>query len=302
MTFYDDPAPPATPSPFSGDQSGLDYPDVLLQSPTTTERIVDTQSGFLLVIKRMGERLALSCKRRVGTPPSSNILLTPDESIKLSKILASSLTGLEDSAPEDNGFPKSTQNATVGRRRIPFIATSPAKKQANWRKVAAGARVAGIVAVVVLIGVGAYFGGKYSAAHSPAVAASTDALAVANIDRFSRRFVSDMLDFNPDTYKLSQIQAMSYMSPELLEKYWKETNFPLTKRQLKAVPQGATVMITRIGQERIDPVTATADIYAELVHAETKLSSPVHIKLKLGVSPENTIKVLEQEDLTAGAH
>jgi hypothetical protein len=92
------------------------------------------------------------------------------------------------------------------------------------------------------------------------------------------------------------------MSPELLEKYWEETNFPLSKRQLKGLPQGTTVMITRIAQERSGPTDATADIYAQLVRTDSKLSSPVHIKLKLGVSEENKIRVIEQEDLTAGAH
>src|SRR6185369_11257756 len=94
-------------APFYGDQSIFDQPDVMLQAPTTNERVVDTQSGFLVVIKRFNERLALSCKRRVGTPPTSNVLLTPDESLKLSKILASATVGMED--------PEETRPATAAR-------------------------------------------------------------------------------------------------------------------------------------------------------------------------------------------
>jgi hypothetical protein len=300
MTYFDDPTTPA--APFAGDQSGLDYPDVLLQSPTTTERVVDTQSGFLLVVKRMGERLALSCKRRVGTPPSSAILLTPDESVKLSKILAHSITGLEDSLLGDDGMPRVSMQ-TGGRRRFPFIANSPAKKQNVWKKFAGPAKIGVAVLAVSTICGATFFAGKYVGSSNPmGSAASTDALATANVDKFSRRFVSQMLDFNPDSYKLSQVQAMSSMSSELLEKYWKETNFPLSRRQLKSLPQGTTVMITRIAQERSGPTESSADIYAQMVRSDSKLSSPVHIKLKLGVSEENAIRVLDQEDLTAGAH
>ncbi len=291
MTYSEDSATPA--APFSGDGSIFDHPDILLQAPTTNERVVDTQSGFLLVIKRMGERLALTCKRRVGTPPSSVILLTPDEGLKLSKILASSIIGLDDSA-EDNG----NRLLAFGRRRFPFTPqTAPKKAVGSLDAPKSFKLAAAVVGIVIMVG-GSYAVGKYTAA-PVATAVQIDPLSVKNVDTFVRGFVSDMLDFNPDTYRISQVHAMSYMSPELLEKYWNETNFPLSRRQLKGLPQGTTVMITRIGQEKIDPTTTSADIYAQVVHSESKISSPVRIKLKLGVSPDNLIKVLEQEDLTA---
>ena len=75
---------------FSGDDSSqfLDLPDVVRQSPLTLERVVDTQSGFLVVLKQIERKIALSVKRRVGTPPTSIIAFTPDESLQLSVILA----------------------------------------------------------------------------------------------------------------------------------------------------------------------------------------------------------------------
>ncbi len=87
MSFADDHASPQ--APFSGDETGkiFDTPDLVLQSPTTSERVVDTQSGFVVVVKQLEKRLALSVKRQLGTPPTSSILLTPDESLKLSRIL-----------------------------------------------------------------------------------------------------------------------------------------------------------------------------------------------------------------------
>ncbi|MBX9725245.1 MAG: hypothetical protein K2X81_27825, partial [Candidatus Obscuribacterales bacterium] len=98
MSFSDDPSSPA--APFSGDNSGqiFDMPDMVAESPTTTERVLDTQSGFLVVVKRLGDKLALSVKRQIGTPPSSSIALTPDETVKLSKILASSFAANDLSA------------------------------------------------------------------------------------------------------------------------------------------------------------------------------------------------------------
>src|ERR1700677_4082771 len=80
---------PSSAASFSGDSDFFESPDVVRTSPTTTERVVDTQSGFLVVLKQIDSRLSLSVKRRLGTPPVSSILLTPDECLKLSRILAS---------------------------------------------------------------------------------------------------------------------------------------------------------------------------------------------------------------------
>lgn len=297
MSYSDDPT--SAPAPFSGDGGVFDHPDVLLQSPLTAERVVDTQSGFLVVVRKLEERLGLSFKRRVGTPPTSSILLTPDESLKLSRILAGSLAGMSDS-----GDDSISGSQMPGRRRLTLGSLNvggsrptrtPAKQRAAWPLMA-------LLAVLVL-GAGAVlgFGAGAQFARPAAKPALSDPLASAKIDRFVRMFVADMLDFNPETYKISQIQAMSYMSGDLLQKYWDETNFPLTRRQLRALPQGTTVIIERIALERTDAQTADTDIYAQMVKPGTKISSPVHLKLKLGVNPDGNILVLEQEDLTAGS-
>ena len=292
MTFSEDPTSP--PAPFSGDGSIFDHPDVLLQSPTTNERVVDTQSGFLVVIKRMGERLALSCKRRVGTPPSSSVLLTPDESLKLSKILASSVVGLDEPSHE-----VMTTRADIGGRRRFSFNPSQARKQSNLlSKAKTPAAIAGALALLS-IAVGGSFVLGMKLAPAPKATPKINLLADENVDRFARNFVGEMLDFNPDTYKFSQVQAMSSMSPELLEKYWKETNFPLSRHQLKGLPQGTTVMIQKIAHDHPAPDTAVADIYAELVKIDSKIATPVHIKLRLGINAEGGIKVLEQEDLSS---
>src|SRR5437868_3689697 len=89
MNYSDDSSPPSSPFFSNGSGGIFDAPDIVWQSPTTHERVVDTQSGFLVVVKRAeSERFSLSVKRRLGTPPTSSVVLTPDESLKLSKILS----------------------------------------------------------------------------------------------------------------------------------------------------------------------------------------------------------------------
>lgn len=91
MTYSDDYAP--STSSFSGDQTGdiFGTPDTVPQSPVAAARVVDTQSGYMVVIKKKEERLALSVKRRIGTPPASHVLLTADESLQLSHVLDDSV-------------------------------------------------------------------------------------------------------------------------------------------------------------------------------------------------------------------
>jgi hypothetical protein len=295
MSFSEDSMTPA--APFTGDGSVFDQPDVVLNLPITSERIVDTQSGFLLVLRRVGERLAFSCKRRVGTPPSSSILLTPDESLKLSRALAVSLSGLEDSL-ESGG-----RLSTSLRRKLPLTSAAAPRRASVLQRY----RRPALLTVGICIVACALAAGQYVITHpqtavsregSPS-SAPADVLSTENVDKFSRTFVTEMLDFNPLTYKCSQVKAMASMSPELLEKYWKETNFPLTAVQLKGLPQGATVEIDRIDQQRLASDTVMSSIYAQLIHANKKLSTPVRIKVKLTNAGAGGITVLEQEDLAA---
>jgi hypothetical protein len=87
LSYSDDYASPA--QPFSGDETGqiFDAPDVIPQPWTSTERVVDTQSGFLVVVRHLPSSIVLSARRRLGTPPTSSVVLTPDESLKLSQVL-----------------------------------------------------------------------------------------------------------------------------------------------------------------------------------------------------------------------
>jgi len=313
MSFSDDPASPA--APFSGDGTGqiFDLPDVVAASPTTNERIVDTQSGYLVVVKKLGDRLALSVKRRVGTPPSSSITLSPDESVKLAKILSWS-------AQEDTGARRRTherERTASGRRsrntaegELPERVVAPSALSSSDipSRLRSPSLKSFLIPVVVgsaiMLGAGAAVGFFVSSAMhgstSPAAVAEASPLSAEKVDRFVKTFVASMLDFGPDTYKASQVQAMSTMTPELMNNYWQETNFPLSNRQLKNLPQGMTILITELRQEPAADGTVMADVRAQLTDPKNpKISTPVNLRLKLGVDVEKRIQVLEQQDLSA---
>ncbi len=345
---------------YAATSSTYDAQDPIQDSPVTTERVVDTQSGFLVVIKRLEARFALSVKRRIGTPPSSSILLTQDESLKLARILADSPTPGENGKGQKNSFARDidtwintlSSSKTHEKREVKDAAAgeldaynqldqyesgdaqdldglerSPAsrwdkfmmdepspesRRAARKRKrqplsMPPGAKklAVGLAATLVVVAIAgtviANFKAPEKSEPKPDILAAAP-LSDAKVDKFARTFVSNMLDFGPSTYRMSQVQAMSVMKAELLDNYWQETNFPLSKRQLAGLPQNQTVLITKVTQERVNETTKDVDIYAELVSADNKMSSPVHLKLKVAQTPDNALQVIEQKDLTAGTH
>lgn len=279
-------------APFSGDESGsiFNNPDVITESPTTAERVVDTQSGFLLIVRRAQERLALSLKRRLGTPPTSSILLTPDESVQLSRILADAWKPSKTSP-----LSKDAENlvSNVGKGNLKGIARGD-----YGTKVNQGTRPIVLVMVVLALvnfALGSFAG--YFAHSSEPQKMVTNAVPSDALNLFSRQFVANLLDFNPETYKTSQVRAMAAMSPELMASYWEDTGFPLTKAQLASLKQ--KLEITRVECQKLDLHTAICDVRGEMVKAAGGKSTPVHLQLKLAIDAENQIHVVEQNDLTA---
>ncbi|PWT98321.1 MAG: hypothetical protein C5B53_06870 [Candidatus Melainabacteria bacterium] len=333
MSLADDHASPATP--FYGDKTGeiFDAPDLVLQSPTTTERVVDTQSGFLVVVRRLGSRSSLSVKRRLGTPPVSSILLTPDETLKLSRILAGSELGADDAkeskttpvssdlnewnsrfssnALEKDSEEKSEEEAkkngttksdTKPRAFSQFVSS----RSAQSRLLDNRATLLSLVFIVAL-GTGIALASHWRARqHKKVAVQQTKPIepkgpSDQDIDKFVRGYVSNMLDFSPDTYKNSQIQAMSAMAPQLMAKYWQETNFPISAKQLKNSLKRETLVITKVVQQAnaADKSSRLVDVFAQLNSSDGKSSIPTHLQLKLALDPPNEVKVVEQNDVTA---
>lgn len=281
MTFFEDSPTPA--APLSGDASLFDN-DLASQVNTTDERLVDTQSGFMFVIKHAGERLSLTCKRRVGTPPTSNILLTPDETLKLSRVFAASVAG------------RASATAAAPTAFPPLSVAGG--------KTSGASQVSGLVLVIVTLVVVAAAGAVAYGAASLVQARRSVAPHIEyrtthpmDVEMFARTFVCQMLDFGPDTYRSSQVRAMSSMSRELMERYWKETNFPLPEAQLKKLPATAMVKIDRVQQSVVSPTKTVVDVYAQLVHSDST-STPVHIKLDLLKDNAHGFRVIDQQDVT----
>lgn len=329
MNFSEDPSSPA--APFSGDKSGqiFDLPDMVSGSPTTSERVLDTQSGFLVVVKKMGDELSLYIKRRLGTPPSSFVALTPDESVKLSKILGSSFSAeslseealnrtskrrraasklfgginTENESSESESDTQETAEIVENKDLIlPGQKASsvhlPMKLMLSSVLRAFMIPIVGIGLAIFAFGIGAGFGtAGLIQKPTPVAVPAADVLSEQNVDSFVREFISQMLDFSPSGYRKSQIQAMSHMSDELLEKYWQETKFPLTKKQLKAL-NGSTVELLELTQKRTSPETTVVDIKA-MLETGKKQRMPVQLRLGLGLNTKGQIVVLSQEDLSS---
>ena len=355
MSSSDDFASPG--SRFSGDDSGqfFDLPDVVRQSPLTLERVVDTQSGFLIVLKQIERKIALSVKRRVGTPPTSVIAFTPDESLQLSVILANytvSQQGLpaiagrlpdsiehwlakvdateynqsgepQDSSETDSlhsGFSRKSF-ANSGSRSRDFesgdelgdVKTPDYPPKASIRSHRrmvpnSGIKMVAAAAVLVVFCLAGLLVSSLMTPTKPSQLSENEVVAGAAvvsplddkaIDKFARAFVGEMLDFNKRTYRTSQVKAMAHMSPAVLDKYWHETRFPADVNQLNAGPNNQTLMITKVLQERINATEKDVDIFAELVSLNSKISSPVHLKLKVAQTPDNDIEIQDLQDLTA---
>ena len=79
-------------APFHGNETGgsaFSTEHEPLNRRQAVERSFETQSGYLVLIKQLGSRYALSFKRQIGTPPTSSIFLTADEGQRLANIFDS---------------------------------------------------------------------------------------------------------------------------------------------------------------------------------------------------------------------
>ncbi len=291
MSYSDDPASPATP--FSGDETGeiFQAPDLVLDSPTTSERFVETQSGFLVVVKQQEDKQALSVKRQLGTPPTSSVVLTPDESVKLSRILS--------------GSPAARPRAPAARAEhwlaAQQLAGQPAGRvEGKFKQAARGIVLPVLLSILLGISIAYLAQSARLPGRKVLVSAPADPLEARRLDALLRGFVLNLLDFNPDTYKVSQVRAMAQMSPELMRSYWQDTHFPLTARQLKALAQGTTVTIEQVTPQRLDARTIQADVYANLVRAGSGARNPIHLRLQVELDAEGNPRITEQKDVTAG--
>lgn len=231
-------------------------------------------------------RVTLAVRRRVGTPPASAIGLTPDEVKRLINVLGElSPAALKDREKHNVGRardaylddlmgshnePESAELDVFMERDFPGLANKRKRTNAtpktflgaessdpihklsealaNFKLPTKEIAFAGCAVVLVIgIALSAVALLNYKPfAHHAKVAAEAVPAPTSGIDEFSKSFVLDMLTFKADNYRQAQVRAMAEMSPELAQKYWQETGFPLSRKQLKAIPQDQEVKVASV--------------------------------------------------------
>lgn len=300
MNFSDDHSSPA--APFTGDSGQIfDHNDVVFSSPTTNERVVDTQSGFLVVVKKLGARISLSVRRHLGTPPSSQLILTPDESVKLARILGSTAdvsAAAETMVSHTDETPVLPAQAGVSPAVLPSLHAYPYPRAA--KKNNAFSRLA-VISTFIALGTIIALGLIMLISPSPVqIAAPVDQAAVKEqaLIGFAKRYVTDLLDFSPRSYRLSQIHAMAAMSPDLMERYWQETKFPLPDEQLNATGGASTILIEEVKSTNYGEKLKHVDVQARSTAHGEQASRPIHLRLTVGEDADGIWQVLDQEDLS----
>src|ERR1700679_4303479 len=98
---------------------------------------------------------------------------------------------------------------------------------------------------------------------------------------------------------------MSQMTPELAQKYWQETGFPLTSRQLKSIPQDQEIELTTVTALPISAGLYQVDVAGSVVALVSPTSKPktmpLHIRLTISKDAANKLTVTEQKDLSSSA-
>ncbi len=359
MSYSDESASSLTP--FNGDPTGDIFAsqDVVARSPITSTRVVETQSGFLIVVKDVPEkeRLSLSVKRQIGTPPTSNILMTMDESKKLSNILFQApdaqeqiqvpnhlretsdriaqaptygyadrpdatpyagIAGLQSpysTQPELDTYASSSNTApTIDEMRTPYRVRRGGSNQRvrttynaeaildyfsniKKRQLAIGG-VALIAVVGIAIGAVALFTPSKAKKEKEAAQAAALLNAPDPVETFSRNFVTNLLDFNPSSYRVSQVKAMAVMEPELMERHWQETKFPLSKRTLSNLPEGQQVVIEKVSKEATSSSSYDVEVRGS-VTSPGKDPSPLALKLEISKTMDGQYLVTNQKDLSS---
>ncbi len=284
---------------------------------------LETQSGFMLVFKGVKDKATLSVRRKVGTPPSTAVSLTPDELRRLANLVGElspeptsrQRVGVGDDRPSGDRPAESEFDSFVEREYPELAQRRRVKKafpvslpEAIFELLTAKKLLLGAAAFAVLvIAAGATTLFLSSKPHTAASTTTTQSAVESGasgtlaLENTARSFVMDMLNFRKGSYRQAQIRAMAMMTPELADRYWTETHFPLTRIQLKAMPQDQEVRI-----ESITPVTLAVgsyqvDVQGNLVGASGTPPTPIIIRLSIIQDATGKLLVSEQKDITNGA-
>lgn len=282
---------------------------------------LETQSGFMLVFKGAKDKATLSVRRKVGTPPSTAVALTPDELRRLSNLVGElspepvsrQRVGVGDERPpaesEFDSFVEREYPELAQRRRVkkafPVSLPEALFELMTEKKLLLGVAAGVSILVLSAVATTCWLSSKpFTASSTNTTAQTTTTTPGASgslaLEGTARSFVLDMLNFRKGSYRQAQIRAMAMMTPELADRYWTETHFPLTKSQLKALPQDQEVRI-----ESITPVTLAVgsyqvDVQGNIVSASGTPPTPIVIRLSIVQDATGKLLVSEQKDITHG--
>jgi len=284
-------------------------------------------------------RVSLAVRRRVGTPPSSSIALAPDEVKRLINLLGElsptalterdrMLVGKAREAYLDdligaNHEPESAALDLFIERDFPELANK--RKKHNQPRTFLGAEssnpfyklqtaiqdfkiqpkqiamVGGVAAILLVLALSAVavLNFKPFASHKTAEPEVAAVSPSAGLDEFSKTFVLQMLTFKKETYRQSQVQAMASMTPELAQKYWLETGFPLTRAQLKSIPQDQEVIVSNVASLVLSDGVYQVDVYGQVLANAGAKNMPLHIRLTVTKEASGKFIVSEQKDLSS---
>lgn len=306
----------AEPLPAHGYEN-VDSGNLLLDK----ECQLETQSGFMLVFKGAKDKATLSVRRKVGTPPSSAVTLTPDELRRLSNLVGElspepssgrqRLAVGSDRPPAESDFdsfvareyPELAQRRRI-KKAFPISVPEAIFELVTQKKLlllsglALAVLVTTAVSTVVFLTSKPFAGAPIAAAPSPTKAGLSGSLS---LEETARTFVLDMLNFRKDSYRQAQIKAMAMMTPDLADRYWSETNFPLSKSQLKTLPQDQEVRIESVVPTTISPGNYQVDVKGNLIGASGTAPTAVVIRLSIIQDASGRLLVSEQKDITAQA-
>lgn len=282
---------------------------------------LDIQSGFAIILNKEGGRLQLSVRRKIGTPPGSQVVLTADESQRLANALSSSLAGSassragqnhnynqdykQDYSQEPNlGLPQAAKPHSPAEDLSDmeaFLASEfpdlKRKKRSKAQKADLTILKTAALGLGCLLVLGVIFAMSDRTPTKGAIPKSQTQLVdpKAKVEDFARLYVSSMLDFRRDSYKASQIKAMSMMGEEQLAKYLKETAFPLSEERIKSLPAEQDVRIETIEFGDQDKDSYLVKVKGGLVEMSsgTSKSHPLALDLKISKDP---LMVIEQTD------
>ncbi|CAN5144028.1 hypothetical protein BH11CYA1_BH11CYA1_38310 [soil metagenome] len=304
----------AEPLPVHSGYDNYDAGNVLLEK----ECQLETQSGFMLVFKGAKDKATLSVRRKVGTPPSSAVTLTPDELRRLSNLVGElspepagrqRLAVGSDRPPAESDFdsfvareyPELAQRRRV-KKAFPISVPEAIFELVTQKKLMLLAGLAVAVLLTTTVSTVVFLTSKPFAGTPIAAAPSATKAGLAgslSLEETARTFVLDMLNFRKDSYRQAQVKAMSMMTTDLAERYWKETNFPLSKSQLKALPQDQEVRIESVIPTTIAPGNYQVDVKGNLIGASGTAPTAVVIRLSIIQDASGKLLVSEQKDITA---